>query len=220
VIQAPSSIRFILLAFVGILITDIPPACSHRDRMKDIDHLAFIESATNFINIEVVLHFHEIPSEQTRKGQMDTNGDGTISSTELDQYYSALDKKLLHRFTLKVDGKPIPLVSLYRPEADLLGNNRVQQTPHLLKIFLTATLPVGISSMALFQFEDRSFSSIPGQSRMEVRDTYRESRVYRTSFTRRITFHQPAVRKDTGYLFHPNASVSTIKEEYHEDPSP
>ena len=100
---------------------------------------------------------------------MDTNGDDRISPTEVDRYCSALDQKLLHRFTLEADKKEIKLAPLYRPEVDLLGVSGVEPAPHLLKIFLTARLPPEAGEGAVFRFVDRSFSSVTGQSRMEVR---------------------------------------------------
>jgi len=180
---------FTVLLFAGVLM-DTPIACSHRDRMKDIDHLAFIEAASTYINIDVVLHFHEIPSQQIRQGRMDADRNGKITPAELDQYCSALDERILRRFSLKVDGKPVPLVSLYRPEVDLLGNDQSRQCPHILKIFLTASLPEGTSANALLQFDDRSFSSITGQSRMEVRKE-REGKwkVFKVSPGRGIAFN-------------------------------
>ena len=187
---------FSVLLFAGVLI-DTPIACSHRDRMKDIDHLAFINAASTYVNIEVVLHFHEFPSQQIREGRMDADENGKITPAELDQYCSALDEKILRRFSLKVDGKPVPLVSLYRPEVDLLGNDQSRQCPHLLKIFLTANLPEGTSSNTRLQFDDRSFSSITGQSRMEVRkELERKWKVFKVSHNRGIVFSQSDVERE------------------------
>jgi hypothetical protein len=184
--------------------------------MKDIDHLAYIEAASSFVNIEVVLHFHEVPSQQSRSSRMDANGDGRITSAELDLYCSTVDLKLLRRFILRIGSKPVPLVSLYRPEVDLLGDDRVQQAPHLLRIFLTASLPSNASEAALVRFEDRSFSAVAGRTRMEVRaGSDSSSPVLQSSANREITFRLPPMPRGLDHSG-PDASIPDLKERPHE----
>ncbi len=196
---------------------DSQPAWTHLDRMKDIDHLTLIDSASSFLNIQVVLHFHELPSLQVRKGRMDMDSNGTITTIEIDQFRSALERKLLNHFSLTVDRKSVPLVILYRPEVDLLENDKVQQAPHLLKFFFTASFPMGTTETSLFRFEDRSFTSNPGQSRIEIREICEDHsrRIYETSTSRSVFFSLPSIQRNVGSQYH-HPATKDIQERNHE----
>lgn len=211
--HTPSNRQLLPFILFTALITGIPDACSHLDRMSDIDHLVRIDAATSYVNIEVVLHFHEIPSEQAMKERMDINGDGKITSSELDLYCSTLEQRLLRRFSLQVNGKPVPLISLYRPEVDLWGNETVQRAPHLLRVFLTAVLPSSTTESSLLRFEDRSFVSTPGQARMEIRDALnRQERVLKASSSRDIIFRLLDIHTRPANPYHPTFIPVTQEE--------
>jgi hypothetical protein len=157
--------------------------------MNDVDRLIYIRQASDSLNIEVILHFHEKLSEQTRAGRMDLNRDRVISTVELDQYCTSVDRKVLKRFGLQVAGRSIPLVDLYRPEVDLLGVRTVQAAPHFLKLFFTTTLPPSSNKAEtdeFIQFTDRSFATMTGRSQIEVRD--QKGELLKTSIAREISF--------------------------------
>lgn len=176
------------LLLIGIVVLS-GPSEGHRDRMKDIDHLISIEGSTSEITIEVVLHFHEIPSFQTRAERLDRNRDGVITIREQDAYCSAVAERLLHRYQLRLDTRPVPLIESYRAEIDLLDTPRVVRVPHLLKIFLTGKLPEGRTARSVLTFEDRSFATIPGMSRIEMcKDREGDEEVLASSNNRSLTF--------------------------------
>jgi hypothetical protein len=125
-----------------------------------IRHGVEVTAGSQHIDVKLELRFFEDVSEHERE-HMDMNGDGTVSRAETGAYLKRLEASLTKSVGLRIDGKPVALLTLYPGEVDLLGNNRVSRVHHLLTLHYFARTPDGVRAESELVIEDRLW---PGTS--------------------------------------------------------
>jgi hypothetical protein len=125
---------------IGLLLAGAPLAWAHDFLTGFIQHRADLTLGAKHIDVTLRLTFFEDGSEHERR-HIDTNGDGRVSRQEASAYVEKLEQTLGDEVTLDVDGRSVSLMTLYPPELDLLGNNRVGRERHVLTLYLFGTTP-------------------------------------------------------------------------------
>ena len=121
---------------------------------KATHHHLILTASEGYLDIEVNLALPPEPAASQRR-LLDADGDGTITATETAHYLEHKIPRLPDRILLKVDGEPVPLFELYRPEIDLLNNRRTGSYPLALRFFYSMRTPSGVHSGSVIEFEDR-----------------------------------------------------------------
>ncbi len=119
-----------------------------------INHHSRVEFADEEARVTYVLDFAEIPTFQ-QKGQLDTNGDGELSSAEADAYLDAELPPLLEGLGLTVGGEKLPLRTTdrsasYRPGQGGLPTLRIETR-------LVAPLPTDWREQGAGRYSVRNF---------------------------------------------------------------
>lgn len=116
---------------------------AHAVFMTCIQHRVTAVVGPANIDIRIELTFFEIRSMSERR-HMDADGDGTITSAEVEAYISRIAGSLAGGVHLSVAGRPVDVMPLYRPEVDLLGVDQVAPAHHVLRLFYFARTPAGL----------------------------------------------------------------------------
>ncbi len=130
--------------FVALLISLTaaisPTAFGHPELAAYIQHTAELTVGPKNIDLTLDLMFFEVWSSRERMA-MDSDVDGRITRSEIDAYVAGIEKDVLNHVKLKIAGFGVPLILLYKPEVDLLGNNQVGMSHHLLRLQFFASTP-------------------------------------------------------------------------------
>lgn len=142
------------LAFAGIA-TGLPREASAHDFFTAyIQHQVQLTVGARHLDLTVDLTFFEEWSAHERR-LMDANGDGRITHAELDSYLKKLAPELARQVRVRVTGRDLALASLYEPEVDLLGNDKVGPGHHRLRLHFFAPTPPGLRATDAIVIEDR-----------------------------------------------------------------
>jgi hypothetical protein len=133
----------------------LPPEASAHDFFTAyIQHQVQLTVGAQHLDLTVDLTFFEEWSARERR-QMDANGDGRITHAELDSYLKKLAPELARQVRVRVAGRELALASLYEPEVDLLGNDKVGPGHHRLRLLFFAPTPPGLRATDAIVIEDR-----------------------------------------------------------------
>jgi len=102
-----------------------------------VQHNVRLTVGARHIDLTLDLTFFEEPSLRER-AVMDADANGHITRSELESYVRKLAPQLARQVVLRVASQEVPLVPLYDPEIDLLGNDRVGPAHHRLRLFFFA----------------------------------------------------------------------------------
>lgn len=116
---------------------------AHEFLTAYVQHRVEVAVGAKDIDVSLQLTFFEDGSEQERKN-MDTNADGVVSQKEVATYLGELEPKLEEKLKLAVNGQPLRLMTLYPPELNLLGNDRVHRERHILTLHFFARTPAAL----------------------------------------------------------------------------
>jgi len=115
-------------------------ASAHALFMTCVQHRTAVTVGPANIDITIELTFFEVRSMSERR-RMDADGDGTITSAEIHAYLARIADSLDGGVRLRVAGRPVEVMPLYRPEVDLLGVDQVAPCHHVLRLFYFARTP-------------------------------------------------------------------------------
>jgi hypothetical protein len=151
----------------GMLALDSSTALAHDLFTAYIQHRVAVTLGAKHVDVTVQLTFFEDPSEHERE-QMDTNGNGRLSRSEIDAYLRNLEPRLGPTVGLIIGGRPVPLTQLREPELDLLGNDSVGRGHHRLTLHFFAPTPVSISAGQELLVEDRLWPEVRALGAIQV----------------------------------------------------
>jgi hypothetical protein len=134
---------------------------AHAALGRFLEHRVTLSVGPSFIDIEIELMFYADRSMAERR-QMDTNRDWAITNAEIGAYRAKLSETLENQLRLTVDGWPVDLVPLYRPELDLMGVDRITPSPHVLRLYCFARTPDWLKSGSVIALEDSLWPRTPG----------------------------------------------------------
>jgi hypothetical protein len=144
-------VRVLLLAFS----LGLPPTGAAHDLFADyIQHSAQLVVGARHVDLTLELTFFEEWSARERQA-MDRDGNGRLTSAERAVYLQRLEMQLADQVTLLVAGRKVPLVGLYEPELDWMGNAETGSGHHRLRLFFFVPTPTGLRAKDEIVVEDR-----------------------------------------------------------------
>jgi len=157
-------IPLLLAAFVAALPR---PALAHEMLKTYVLHNVNLTINTQHVDLTLELTFFEQWSAKERLN-MDTDGDGHITRRETDAYAKQLAYHLAQQVRLTVAGREQVLTSLYDPEVDLLGDDKVEPAHHRLRLFFFAPKPAGIKAGDSIVVEDSLWPNASALGTLQV----------------------------------------------------
>jgi hypothetical protein len=143
-----------MFLLAGIAPGLLPDAPAHDLFTAYVQHSIRLTVGARHIDLTLDLTFFEEPSARER-AVMDADANGKITRSELGAYVRNLAPRLAEQVALRVAGQEVPLMPLYDPEIDLLGNDSVGLTHHRLRLFFFAPTPAALREGADLTIEDR-----------------------------------------------------------------
>jgi hypothetical protein len=110
------------------------------------------------LDVQYSLLYGELTAPELRR-QIDRDGDGALTGSEVDAYARGLAEGVDRMLTLRLDGRPLPLRALGR--VDLNGKPAVAAAPVVLELTASAPLPPG----------ERRVEVLPGPALPRLGDT-------------------------------------------------
>jgi len=147
------SVWLAVLLLAGTVIGLGPNAVAHDLFAAFVQHSVRVTVGARYIDLTLDLTFFEEPSVRERV-VMDADANGHITRSELESYVRKLAPQLAEQVDLRVAGQEVPLVPLYDPEVDLLGNDKVGLAHHRLRLFFFAPTPAALRADADIVVED------------------------------------------------------------------
>ncbi len=148
------SVWLAVLLLAGVVIGLRRDAAGHDLLAAYVRHSVHLVVGARHIDLTLDLTFFEEPSARERM-VMDADANGHITRSELESYVRQLAPQLAEQVDLRVAGRDLPLVPLYNPEIDLLGNNKVGLARHRLRLFFFASTPTALRADTEMVVEDR-----------------------------------------------------------------
>ena len=131
------------LLLAGILIGLRQDAAAHDLFTNYVQHSVHLTVGARYLDLTLELTFFEEWSARERQ-TMDADANGNITRAERESYLKKRAPQLSRQLKLRVAGRELPLVSLYDPEMDLLGNEKVGPGHHRLRLFFFAPTPTSL----------------------------------------------------------------------------
>jgi hypothetical protein len=144
----------VALLLAGAAIGSPRYAAAHDLFAAYIQHSVSLTVGARHIDLTLDVTFFEEPSARERV-VMDADANGFIARSELESYARKLAPQLAQQVSLRVAGQTLPLVPLYTPEIDLLGQDKVGPAHHRLRLFFFASTPRTLRAGADIVVEDR-----------------------------------------------------------------
>jgi hypothetical protein len=146
--------------WVFLLVT----AALSRPRAHDVlagflQHRVEVRVGARHIDVTLQVTFFEDGSEHERE-HMDRNADQRISAGERQEYVQAMTASWEQGVRLRVAGATVPLLTLFPPELDLLGQENVGRGHHRLTLHFFARTPPGLTQGADVTVEDRLWPAV------------------------------------------------------------
>jgi hypothetical protein len=146
------------LVCAGLVISLQHMAAGHDLYAVYIQHNVSLTVGARYTDLELDLTFFEEWSGRERAA-MDADADGRITRSEVETYAKKLAPELARQLKLCAAGQELALVPLYAPEVDLLGNDRVDQAHHRLRLYFFAPTPTLLHAGDEFVVEDRLWAA-------------------------------------------------------------
>lgn len=188
-----AALRVAAVAAFGVLAlgAGLPShASAHPLGNFTINHYAGIRVARDTIQLDVVIDMAEIPAF-TEQRQLDTNGDGTVSPTELAAARQPACTQLGSQLTLSVDARPLALQTTAAGMELLPGAGGLKTLRTVCEYQAPLTSPISVA--ASIAFADGSYAERIGWREIVVTGdgvTVRAPGLSTTSISQRLT-HYP-----------------------------
>ena len=148
------SVWLAVLLLAGTVIGLRRHAAAHDLLAAYVQHSVHLTVGARHIDLTLDVTFFEEPSLRERV-VMDADANGRITRSELESYVRRLAPELAEQVDLRLAGQDLPLIPLYSPEVDLLGNDKVGPAHHRLRLFFFAPTPTELGADAEIVVEDR-----------------------------------------------------------------
>jgi hypothetical protein len=125
-----------------------------------IHHRINLKIDSNNIDVTVELFFHAHQSE-TERSFMDGDRDGRIMPGEIREYLKLKMAQFKNGIQLSIDGRPLRVMALYRPDLKLHNVRSVKDHPHSLKLYYFARTPRQLRPGSIITLEDKLWRSTP-----------------------------------------------------------
>jgi ABC-type nickel/cobalt efflux system permease component RcnA len=158
-------LALLALAFTGSLALFAPasPAAAHPLGNFSVNTAAAIQLYADAVQLTYVVDMAEIPTLQ-ESAAIDSDGNGTFESSELDAYLAARAPMLIANLELTADGRPIVLSAV----SGVITLPPGQAGLATLRIELNLTAPAGGSQLTPFVFADSNFEGRAGYHEVTV----------------------------------------------------
>lgn len=144
-----------LSCFLSLQLAD-----AHPELMNFVRHRVSVSVGSNNVDVSVELTIGENPSFVERLS-MDTNQNGRVEESEIEEYLSELSEMLLQALSISIGGQPTELFFLYEPEVDLGNENTLSPSHLVIRLFYFAKTPSGIKAGDEIVIEDRLWPHAP-----------------------------------------------------------
>jgi hypothetical protein len=148
------SVWLAVVLLAGLAIGLRRDAAGHDLLGAYVQHRVHLSVGARHIDLTLDLTFFEEPSARERR-VMDADANGHITRSELESYVRRLAPQLAEQVDLRAAGRDVPLVPLYNPEIDLLGNNKSGLARHRLRLFFFASTPTALRADSEIVVVDR-----------------------------------------------------------------
>jgi hypothetical protein len=118
---------------------------AHDHLAGALRHRFDVRVGARHIDVSVHLTFFEAASRHERE-DMDRDGDGRVSRTEVALYLKGCEASLSEAVSLEWNGRAESLIPLYPPRLDLEGNDRVGLARHSLVLHYFLATPAGLEA--------------------------------------------------------------------------
>ncbi len=155
------------LLFAGMVISMQHLAAAHELFTAYIQHRVSLTVGARYSDVEVDLTFFEEWSAHERAA-MDADTNGRITRAEVESYVMKLAPELARQVQLRVAQHELPLVLLYAPEVDLLGNDQTGPAHHRLRLFFFVSTPTALRAEDEIVIEDRLWPAAKALGMLQV----------------------------------------------------
>ncbi|MEP7215743.1 MAG: hypothetical protein ABI782_05770 [Anaerolineaceae bacterium] len=158
----------VLLAALVAALPLLPQGTAYAHPLGNftINRYARLEVYKDAVQIHYVVDMAEIPTFQLI-GDIDRDGDGTASQTELDDYAAKERETLANNFALSVGGKRVA-TSAVETSIQLLPGQGGLHTTRLAVVY-NGRIPEGLSGSVVISFVDTNFAERAGWKEIVVR---------------------------------------------------
>lgn len=118
---------------------------AHDHLAGALRHRFEVRVGARHIDVSVHLTFFEAASNHERE-DMDRDGDGSVSRTEIALYLKDRETSLSEAVSLEWSGRAESLIPLYPPRLDLEGNDHVGLARHSLVLHYFFPTPAGLKA--------------------------------------------------------------------------
>lgn len=129
-----------LLGITGIFFTVLTSASAHVELEKYLQQRVTTTVSRTNVDITIEVLFTGSASLNERR-LMDADGDGTLSSSETQEYLKAIALAAESKVVLRADGKQCAMTPLYDAELDFLDSAGIVAHPHVLRLYFFARTP-------------------------------------------------------------------------------
>lgn len=153
---------------LGILLSS-SSLCAHDLLAEYVHHRIKVSAVAEHLDLTLELTFFEEGSRAERV-RMDADRNGRIDRTELEAYAGSLAADVGSRVRWFAGEVPMPLVPLYAPEVDLLGDDRVGRMHHRLTLRFFCRLPHALKPGVALVVEDGLWPGWPAVGVLQASD--------------------------------------------------
>lgn len=168
----------VITLFLPVIIQLLSPsrAWAHSALDDYVHHRINLKADSNYIDISVELFFHAHRSQEERC-LMDDDLDNHITRGEIREYLNSRKKQFRKGIGLSIDGRPLRVIRLYRPDLELHNVRSTRDHPHSLKLYYFARTPKWLKPDSVMTLEDNLWPSAPAICSLFVQSkgTFRSS---------------------------------------------
>ncbi|MHC4474735.1 MAG: DUF4258 domain-containing protein [Planctomycetota bacterium] len=141
-----------------------------------IHHRINLKADSNNVDITVELFFHAHRSQEERC-LMDDDLDNHITRGEIREYLNSRKEQFRKGIGLSIDGRPLRVIRLYRPDLELHNVRSTRDHPHSLRLYYFARTPKWLKPDSVITLEDNLWPRAPAICSLFVQSkgTFRSS---------------------------------------------
>jgi hypothetical protein len=159
--------RGVVFSTMAILCYPGSAVMGHESLGRFIQHRALCTIGSVNIDLQLELTFHP-PESTLQHHQMDANRNGRVDPREFRTYARRLARIGEERVRILVDGRSVPVSTLYEPEYETFGDQARAESCLVLRLFLFARTPSDLKQEGVIQIHDRLWPNSPAMCFLEA----------------------------------------------------
>ena len=157
-----------VMSLVAAMVCLLSPAVLGHESLGHFpQHRALLEIGPVNIDLQLELTFYP-PQSVLERRRMDTNHDARLESSELKAYARRLTRIAEDEICIFVDGKSVPVVTLFEPELELFESQGHAEGGHVLRLFLFARIPPELVQNGVIELHDKLWADSPAMCLLEA----------------------------------------------------